>query len=448
MRKLLERGSVLNDEDRTFLNKVRGYYLEWPAEPDPATALRFRADGLGRLADIFEQVNQYEDGRLCRDAAIRSYDEMIRRGLAGPDVLAARLKATVLLHQTLERTRQDAAAEAVARRLIRDREPLSRKDKFQERAFALDHIRLGDDLARLGREAESRSSFSEGIARLGRLAAESPRDVPVLEGMMRALYIAGIRSKDRARADTYFRRLVACADAGLIVSPAEPKFLRYLGLGLSEVVRTLMADRPEEALAFQRRQTDVARKLAAGSPRDRVLRADLVTCAIQYAELCDRLGRPADAEVEIERAVEEGARMSREEPAVLDWAYVLAYGLETHAKILESTGRPIRAVEQLDRIEATLDPWRKMKDRPAGVIPRIFYARSHSGVILSRLGRNPEAAARLKHSLELASARHRPATELRLAAELLVCRDWGGALIAARDSWRAVISFGISTLAR
>ncbi len=56
VKRIMERGNALDDADRAFLNKVRGYYSKWPLEPNPEAALKLRAHGLGRLGDIFDQI--------------------------------------------------------------------------------------------------------------------------------------------------------------------------------------------------------------------------------------------------------------------------------------------------------------------------------------------------------------------------------------------------------
>ncbi len=91
VRRMMERGAALNVDDLAFLRKVRAYYQEWPLELDPAAALNFRGSGLARVAAIFEAIDQHDDARSCREAAVEAYDEALRRGLGGPEMVSTRL---------------------------------------------------------------------------------------------------------------------------------------------------------------------------------------------------------------------------------------------------------------------------------------------------------------------------------------------------------------------
>ncbi len=384
LRRIVERGSVLNESDRLFLANIRNLYLEWPLEPDPEASFRLRCEGMGRLADIFEQIDQYRDAQICREAAIASYDEAIRRGLGGPTFVDARLKALVLLHQLLGRAKQPAAGEAVARRLIELREPLSRKSFDSRHKFALDHIRLGDDLAMQGRHPEAEASFREGIDRLESLSVEKPDDQAILEAEIRALYFYATRTESTATSQARLQQMLRLADSATIRFPNNVKLFRYQTLGLYQVVKALQADRPEEALKVHRRRMEQARKLIKLTPGDPNSLEDIIFGAAQAYGLCVRLGRPLEAEPELREAVKEGRRLVEAEPAVYERTRALTEAVEAYAELCDATGRPRDSLEHFESLAATLTPWAGLQNRSAEVVPIILKARSRAAVFLAK----------------------------------------------------------------
>ncbi len=432
MQRLVERGAALNDADRRFLDKVRGFYLEWPLAPDPGASLEFRGAGLARLGVIFEQIDQYEAAKVCREAAIDAYEDAIRRGHDGAEVVAAKIKAMVLLHQVLGKARQHVAAEAVARKLIETHEILVRSDESHRRNLALDYTRLGEDLAMQGRDVESDASFREGICRSEQLRIEMPADPTILEAEMRAYYMAADRAKDKGRAESLFRELLARTEMALGVIPGHRKFFRYQTWGLSELAKLIKEARPDEAWAVHRRRMEITRKLVELDPEDKSYRGDLVVGAAEGYEICRLRDRAADAEAELGRGIEEGGRLIAAEPAVFDRALALILALEAHASLLISSGRARQAIDPLDRVAETCAPWAKLQGRSDEVVPRLVAACRRSAQIHSTLGDHPGAARRLARALDLTGPEQRAMLELAMARELLAGGDRPGAGAAAR----------------
>jgi len=61
-----------------FLRQVREEFAGWPLGSDPAEALRFRIKGLERVAELFADVNRYDDALACHKLSLRSLDELAK----------------------------------------------------------------------------------------------------------------------------------------------------------------------------------------------------------------------------------------------------------------------------------------------------------------------------------------------------------------------------------
>ena len=444
VQRLLERGSVLDNRDREFLVKVRKLFLGWPLEPDPATALKFRGDGLGRIGDVFEQVNQYDEARTSRLYAIEAYDESIRRGLATAEVIEARLHAMVLLHQTLTRMKRFVEAEVLARLLIQTRASFARKSIIHSRKLARDYIRLGEDLAGQGRDDEATVSFREAITRLESLKKGAPGDTDILEAEMRAYFLSAARSKHRASSEAYYRKLISLGKHALLISPNNAKFSRYLNDGLYELISVIQMDRPQEAMTILDERIKLTTGLVALHPEDNTLRSDLILAAAQAYEIRSRMGRPGDAESALKRAIEDAECILAAEPAIFDRARIVVIALVASADLFETTGRPRKAIEQWNRIVKILEPWRKMKERSSDVNHYLLQAHRRAAAISSMLGDHREAARRLVLAFGLISKLEENAwVRLLLARELLASGDCQGAkaafLRAASDTFSVYI---------
>ncbi len=418
IKRIVSRGNALDEADCAFLRKIRTSYLEWPLEPDPGGALRFRGDNLGRLGDIFEQIDRYDDTRICREGAIAAYDEAIRRGFGPPAVVDARIKAMVLLHQVLGKSNQHPAAEALARRLIETHEALVVGDEKHLRNLGLDHVRLGTDLANQQRHPEADAAFDAGMARLEQLRRRKPSDFDVAKAELRSYYIAADSSRQADRTDLLSRKLLARTEGALAVFPGNREIRRYQTLALFKIIESVADVRPAEALTINRRMMDLLRAFMADHPDDKMFCDDLVLGAAQAYHLYVRLGRPADAGPELQWAIDFATRSVEAEPAVFAHALALVEALTADALLGEATGRPDRAVESLDRAASVLAPWTKLRDRSGEVIPRLLNSHRRSAGLLSGLGDHAGAARRLAAAVDLAPPEDRPRARLQLAAAL------------------------------
>ena len=434
VKRILERGTALNDADREFLDLVRGYYLNWPLGPNPEAALKLRAEGLARLGDIFENIDQYAESRRCREAAIGEYDEAIRRGFDRDEVVDARIKALVLLHQVLQKSSRAVAAEAVTRRLIATHEPLAATSVNHRRNLGLDFIRLGNDLTDQHRESEAAAAFQTGTQRLDQLRLDQPNNQPVRKAQLRAYYIWGDCFRFTTQAESLFRRLLARAEEALVPFPQDPDILRYQYLALAELVTLLTPDRPDEALTSHRRRLILTQNLVGLRPESKLYRSDLVSGLGRTYHVYARLNRAPEAEPALKRALELGTAMYDAEPAVFDRAYVLVEVLEAHGLLCEATGRPNRAVEQWDRITTICQPWLQLGGRTVQVSASMRSAYRHAADLLTRLGDHPGAARRLAIMVDLCPPGERAQAQLDLARALMSAGDLPAARSVAEQA--------------
>ncbi len=429
--RIMKRGAALNDDDRSFLAKVRTYYLEWPLEPDPEVALKFRGAGLDRLGTIFRQIHQDDESKRCHEASLAAFDEAIRRGYGGPELIEARLLAMYRLHQILGAMDQSAAAESITRRWIGILEPLARGSTPHQVRLAAAYMNLGDDLANQRRHAEADAAFRGGIGRLEHLTSDHPNDSKILTILLRSYFNAAIRAERTAREIELLQKLVDRCEAELIRFPQHKEIKRIATLGLNGLASKIYQDRPEEALALNHRRLKLARDLVAQEPGNTAYCGDVISGVAFSYQICERLGRPLDVEVELEQVVREGTRMIATEPAIFDPVLMTMLALQSQSKLFEVSGRPRRAVEKLDELVAILGPWSKAGHQAAGVISDLSNAHLKSAELLSKLGDHPAAARRLALAVDLCEPEARGRVQLKLAVALLAAGDDAGAKAAA-----------------
>ncbi len=434
IQRVVARGRALDDADRAFLRRIRASYLEWPLEPDPVAALRFRGDSLGRLGDIFEQVDQYDDAQACREGAIAAYDEAIRRASAPPTVVDARIQAMNRLHYLLNKSGQHRPAEALARRLIEAHEALAANDEKYLRDLGLDYIRLGTSLGNQQRHPEADAAFDAGLARLEQLRSRWPGHLDVATAELKALYNAADTSRRPVRVEALSRKLLARAEAALAAFPGDREILQYRALVLFNLAAIMADARPGEALATNRRMMDLIRSAVAARPDDMSLRHDFITGAAQACHLQVRLRRPADADPELQRAIDLATATVEAEPAVFDHAYALVEALVADAARSEAACLPRRAIERFDRVATVLAPWTKLQGRASEVIPRLLDGHRRAAGLLAGLGDHADAARHLAAVVDLCPPEERPRARLQLAAALGAAGRTGEARAAAEQA--------------
>jgi tetratricopeptide (TPR) repeat protein len=414
---MLRRGPALGAKDREFLRSVADQFCRWPLEPDPRAAVEFRARGLQRVADLFRQLNRFDEALACQEDVLAAFDEAARRGLLGGGMADRRLMAEAARRQLLHVLGRTDEALVATRTAAADLERLAveRPDLRGTLAATLVDLAIAEDAA--GDREAAGSYAARGLELFAAATVAAPLDPAPLEEEIRALYNTALLSLHAGRITERRDRLdllVARCEEGLRLFPARrAAFTRSLLLGLTGLAGLdLAAGRPEEAMTIASRRAAVARAAAAADPDEPLFTGERVDAAIQLAACHEALGRPGDARPELEAAVRLAEAAVEREPAVQDRSRLLASALERQARNSELVGDPTAAVAARDRLATVLAPWKDGDEVAAAIADQLVEAAR----LLESQGDRRAARERLERALTVAPADRRPVIESRLAA--------------------------------
>jgi len=415
--RMLRRGPALGEKDREFLRSVADQFRRWPLEPDPRVALEFRARGLQRVANLFRQLNRFDEALACQEDVLAAFDEAARRGLLDGGMADRRLMAEASRRQLLQVVGRTGEALVVTRTAVADLERLAveRPELRGTLAAALVDLAIAEDVA--GDRDAAGSHAARGLELFAAATPATPHDPAALEEEIRALYNTALLSLHAGRIGerrNRLDRLVARCEDGLRLFPERRSaFTRSLLLGLTGLADIDLADgRPEKALAVATRRATLARAAAGADPDEPLFTGEQVDAAIQLAACLEALGRPADARPELEAAVRLGEAAVEREPAVQDRSRLLASALERQARNSELMGDPATAVAARDRLATVLAPWKDGEQVAAAIADQLVEAAR----LLESQGDRRAARERLERALAVAPADRRPVIERRLAA--------------------------------
>ncbi|MFM7250683.1 MAG: protein kinase domain-containing protein [Planctomycetaceae bacterium] len=357
--RLLARGGVQDDGDRDHLRRIRDEYRDWPLEPDPAAALRFRAAGLDRLATIFLRLSWPDDGLEAVELALESLKALEARGLSGPDDDSLhddleRFQCSLLT--SLDRLHEAAAlAAASVARLEEGRDARPRLARHLPGALA----NLAMVQARQGDADAATGSFRRAVAACDALLAAGP-DAELLRLALPVLFNAA--SAPRASAEersAIQEKVVALAEEGLARYDTQREAFASMALmGLATLADIDLAEgRPGAALEKVRRRAALAAGLVAEFPDAEAITSTTCLVANQASRCLRALGRPGEAEEELDAAIASAERALAAEPAVVSRARSVAWLLDARAELDESLGRPEAAIATYRRLLDRLRPW-------------------------------------------------------------------------------------------
>ncbi len=375
VRRLLVRGQPLNEEDQAFLRMVRDEYTAWPLAPDPQAMLRFRADGLTRLANLFRELDHYAEALETQQALIATLTELeamaVERG-APPRPSPERLGAMRLERNLIARVAGPAAAEAATRSALAlidaattTAPPAEELRLAIEQAAAL--LEHGFLLHELGRTAESDDALALAVALAEAARARAPDDREAMRLEVAALLNAGICYANQGRQDErepLMRRLVASTSATMArISDPPSDLAKGLSLGLAFLAeREAARGNWPEALTLLNRRLDLCRDRHAHAPADVQLRTELIDALLGVAGVAVQTGREAEALAAAGEAVAIADEAATDQPAVFEHARNLARALNCQAQAInrydEGGGIPF-----LERALAVLQAWRHLPDR-------------------------------------------------------------------------------------
>lgn len=360
--RLLARGNALDAADRDHLRQLRERYRTWPLEPDGEAALRFRADGLFRLTNLFSSLHWPDDAletaRLCR----ATFAELGLRGVASAREVALLQRAMRVERGFLADAGRLDEAIAAARADIEALESDGGGDPAGARYLAAAWGDLGGFEGRAGHHTEARAHQEQAVAMFDRLVAASPDDADLALLSLNILHNAAINPAfvaDPPARRVLLTTLVERAGTGLERFPTQREhFGRGLLLGLALQAHVDFEEgRPGEALDKARRRAAVARRLAGESSMRQRFEEDVIGAALQILRCQCALGRPADAEAEIDEADALAMRAVADEPAVRQRTGILVDTLRAKAALYQATRRTAEMLAVKRRLLDAILPW-------------------------------------------------------------------------------------------
>ncbi len=407
----------LADADRDYLLGIRDRFLRWPLEPDAEDGLRFRLFGIQRIAEIFEQLDRYEDALESRRMMLATLLAMDERGIGDDAIEARRLDAMTSERRLLGRLGRGAEAEEACFRTIAY---LATKPG-KEVELARTKLELAAALADRGAIDEGHRILHEGLAAMAAARAATPDDPRMLHAGQIALFNASHQASRTGRLDdqeSFIRELRTLSDAGMARFPeSRPLFAQVLLPGMAvEADIALRHGRIDDALAIARRRGALAAELASTVPdMAPVFLARQVDAAIQTYDLLASLGRAGEAAADLERAERIATRLYETEPGILGRTQLLVNVVSCRAGLLQDTGDVAGSIVLQRRIFDLLAPWRVGHADSADITRRmIVVSRSIAGQA-SSLGDDDAAAAILDEALAIAPDADRGDLLIRLA---------------------------------
>jgi serine/threonine-protein kinase len=407
----------LADADRDYLLGIRDRFLRWPLEPDAEDGLRFRLFGIQRIAEIFEQLDRYEDALESRRMMLATLLAMDERGIGDDAIEARRLDAMTSERRLLGRLGRGAEAEEACFRTIAY---LATKPG-KEVELARTKLELAAALADRGAIDEGHRILDEGLAAMAAARAATPDDPRMLHAGQIALFNASHLASRTGRLDdqeSFIRELRTLSDAGMARFPeSRPLFAQVFLPGMAvEADIALRHGRIDDALAITRRRGALAAELASTVPdMAPVFLARQVDAAIQAYDLLASLGRAGEAAADLERAERIATRLYETEPGILGRTQLLVNVVSCRAGLLQDTGDVAGSIVLQRRIFDLLAPWRVGHADSADITRRmIVVSRSIAGQA-SSLGDDDAAAAILDEALAMAPDADRGDLLIRLA---------------------------------
>ena len=431
--RLIQRGSALDENDRAFLQRARDQYANWPLDPDPCDAVKFRILGLRQVAWIFTRIDQYEDSVKCYAAILASLDELDARGLTLPEQVNYRLDAITAQRFIQNRLgRIPESVELTQRQigLLRSLPDAASLKRRNDLATTL--VQLAFNLAQLQRKGESFVALAEGLEMFRQLCIEAPEDATICRNQLGCMHNAGgtyAMLGDAQKSEAQIRGLIVGADKALELFPQEREHISGLLLmGLASLADLELArNQPGAAEPLVQRRMEVARAVSPLFPASSELRREVSVSVTQWARVCVALDRPEAAAAELAQAVEWAAADVTAKPAVYSHVRILVQVLFCQDDLLRRLGESRKAVEAVDRQISALTPWMKSDQRSREVIAEVVEAYRYAAAMMASLGDHADAARRLQLAAELAADVDRPA----LLAELEIQRGLAGDLARA-----------------
>ena len=413
--RLIKRGKVIDEADREFLQRVRNDYLNWPLEPDPEAALLFRANGLRRISQLFWQVNHYEDAVQCGRDVVAAQDEAIGRGLGSRELFRQHFEDLHSVSYRLNSMKRYSESSELLNHLIAETKTIVAPDAESRILLGRALVGVGCDLSDQKKDEESVRWIDEGLDLFRQIRAEFPDLAWGLKTEIRCLYNAAICSHHANRPAERKARIeleLELAEDGLKRFPGEEAdFMQAKLLALTSIAEFYLEQGDAEtARPWVERRVSLAWEAVDRFKDSRQIQDDAIHAAAQYYTVCSTLGSPQNAAIVLDLAVKLAAQRAEAEPAVLWPSLSLVTALLHRAEMRERTGQPAEALDDYDRVIASMTRWLDVSllVRTEEVKRFLSYAYQQAAPLVARQGDHDRAVRYLEKAIEHADAQAVP----------------------------------------
>ncbi len=370
--RLMRRGKALDPSDLAFLLNIRAQYQDWPLEPDPLTARKFRAQGLLTLRRVFLDQHHYEEAYQTALLARSEYDRAVKLAPADPELAKQRLEASIWVHDCLIKTDRHAERELISRQLIEEAEQLVKVDSSGRKFLAYALIEHATDLLELKQFEASKESAARAIELYKQCVQENPTDEMLRRDEIRANYNAILCYNPEghlpgSQVPQYLTLLKLTEDAVNAFPQNRLLFQHFQRVALVDLAGGyLELGQFDQAMKAVNRNLELCRSVLNVSDDKQqdvgTFLDGLVDCAIAKFEICFSQGRFQEARADLEDAVKM-ARLNRDkEPAVFERSWTLIRVMLRWADFLTIAQQTDDARRQLEEVFELTKQWDKEKD--------------------------------------------------------------------------------------
>lgn len=353
-----------------FLRQIRDEFATWPLGVDPAEALRFRVDGLQRVAHLFAEVSHFDEALACLGLNFAAIDEIALQPGQEAWSVTERLSSLHMQRFFLYHLRRMDEATASARQSIAvlERAPADVPDRDRELVRAT--LDLGMFLHEERQFDEGRVMIEEALARMHALRQARPEEISLVEQEAHALFTAQLCAWNAERLDDCRRwseRLVgeiggflAPPRAASLAVPQRGFLTKMVCMGLTRLAQLAeVAGQIDEAIACAEQRRRLCLEVLADLPGDAIdpIQIELVGADLRRAELLELNGRSTEAEDVLSQAATMAVRLHDAEPAVWEHASLLALVCQRRATLAAARGDDTAAAEGFREVITLMQPW-------------------------------------------------------------------------------------------
>lgn len=390
IRRMLFRGTGLDEGDRAYLQQVRDEFATWPLGTDPRGALTFRADGLRQVAMLFAKVGQFDDMLACLGREREALDELERVSPGDIQVVRRRLDLMYQERHALGRLGRTHEVVASARQSLAILESPPDALVIAPTEVADTRIQLGTYLIRIGEVDEAAGQVRDGIAGLRELRQASPDDRGTSRQFIMALFNAAIAANNAGWPNLHrqwLEELVVVGEDSLKRAPEDREvFARGVALGLAGL--TTLAEREgrlPEALLFAERWRAFGHAQVPGGDDVTPLHREAANADITTIDLLRKAGDDVAARMLLDTAAPFVKRLYAAEPAVFDTAILQAHMLRQCGQLLVDPSDPSSAMPWLTQEISVLEPWVNFTPQAGFVKARLDEARGLLAALTERV---------------------------------------------------------------